>query len=52
MSNGSNGVTNIDLLNFLKLKDIEIYINEFEQKKIIQKKQGLNLEMYFMYKNN
>jgi len=49
-SNGSNGVTTVDLLNLFKWKDIDVYINELEQKKIIQKKQGVSLEMYFIYK--
>jgi hypothetical protein len=49
-SNGSNGVTTVDLLNLFKWKDIETYINELAEKKIIQKKQGVSLEMYFIYK--
>ncbi len=49
-SNGSNGVTTVDLLNLFKWKDIETYINELAEKKIIQKKQGISLEMYFIYK--
>ena len=49
-SNGSNGVTTVDLLNIFKWKDIETYINELSEKKIIQKKQGISLEMYFIYK--
>jgi hypothetical protein len=49
-SNGSNGVTTVDLLNLFKWKDIQTYINELVEKKIIQKKQGISLEMYFIYK--
>jgi hypothetical protein len=49
-SNGNNGVTTLELLNLFKWKDLEIYINELEQKKMIKKKQGINLEMYFIYK--
>jgi hypothetical protein len=49
-SNGSNGVTTVDLLNIFKWKDIETYINELAEKKIIKKKQGISLEMYFIYK--
>jgi len=49
-SNGSNGVTTVDLSNLFKWKDIEMYINELEEKKMIQKKQGISLEMYFVYK--
>lgn len=49
-SNGSNGVTVICLLNLFKWKDIEFYIKELEERKIITKKQGINLEMYFFYK--
>lgn len=50
ISNGSNGVTSVELLNLFKWKDLNIYLEELEQKKIIQKKQGVNLEMYFIYK--
>lgn len=49
-SNGSNGVTTVELLDIFKWKDLEIYIQELLDKKIIQKKQGINLEMYFIYK--
>ena len=49
-SNCSNGVTTVDLLNLFKWNDIETYINELAEKKIIQKKQGISLEMYFIYK--
>ena len=49
-SNGSNGVTTIELLNLFKWKDIEVYINELEQKKAIQKKQGVNLDMYYIFR--
>lgn len=50
LSNGSNGVSKIELLNLFKWNDLETYLNELEEKKIIQKKQGVNLEMYFIYK--
>jgi hypothetical protein len=49
-SNGSNGITTIELLDIFKWKDIEFYIKDLEEKKIIKKKQGVNLEMYFMCK--
>jgi hypothetical protein len=49
-SNGSNGVTTVELLNIFKWKDIEVYIQELVNKKIIEKKQGVNLEMYFICK--
>ena len=49
-SNGSNGVTNVDLLNLFKWKDIEMYIDELEKKKMIKKRQGISLDMYFVYK--
>ena len=49
-SKGSNGVTSVELLNIFKWKDLEVYLKELEEKKIIQKKQGVNLEMYFIYK--
>jgi hypothetical protein len=50
LSNGSNGLTTVDLLNLFKWKDIDTYIKELAEKKIIQKKQGVSLEMYFIYK--
>jgi len=49
-SNGSNGVTSVELLNLFKWKDLDIYLKELEEKKVIKKKQGVNLEMYFIYK--
>ena len=49
-SNGSNGVTTVDLLNLFKWKDIEMYIDELEKKKMIKKRQGISLDMYFVYK--
>jgi hypothetical protein len=50
LSNGSNGVTTVELINLFKWNDIELYIKELIEKKIITKKQGVNLEMYFIYK--
>jgi hypothetical protein len=50
LSNGSNGVTTVELLNIFKWNDIELYIKELEEKRIIKKQQGISLEMYFMYK--
>jgi hypothetical protein len=50
LTNGSNGVTSVELINLFKWNDIEFYIDELERKKVIQKKQGVNLEMYFNYK--
>ena len=50
LSNGSNGVTTVELLNLFKWNDIELYILELLEKKIITKKQGISLEMYFIYK--
>jgi hypothetical protein len=49
-SNGSNGVTSVELLNIFKWKDVDIYVQELVSKKIIEKKQGINLEMYFVHK--
>jgi len=50
LSNASNGVSTIELLNLFKWNDLETYLSELEEKKIIQKRQGVNLEMYFIYK--
>lgn len=50
LSDGNNGATKIELLNFFKWSDIDSYIEELEQKNIIKKKDGINLEMYFMCK--
>ena len=49
-SNGSNGATTFDLLNLFKWKDIEMYIDELEKNKMIKKRQGISLDMYFVYK--
>jgi hypothetical protein len=49
-SNGSNGVTIVELLNLFKWSDIQTYTEELEQKKIIKKRQGINSEMFFIYK--
>jgi hypothetical protein len=50
LSNGSNGVSTVELLNIFKWKDLELYIKELEEKRIIKKQQGISLEMYFPYK--
>lgn len=49
-SNGSNGVTKVELLDIFKWKDLDFYTQELVDKKIIEKKQGINLEMYFICK--
>jgi hypothetical protein len=49
-SNGSNGVTTVELINLFRWNDIELFAKELEEKKMIEKKQGINLEMYFVYK--
>lgn len=49
-SDGNNGVTSVELLNIFKWEDLKTYIKELEEKKVIYKKQGVNLEMYFSYK--
>jgi len=49
-SNGSNGVTSVELLNLFKWNDLQSYIDELVDKKIIQRKQGVSLDMYFIYK--
>jgi hypothetical protein len=50
ISNGSNGVTTVELINLFKWNDIEVYIDELVAKKFIVKKQGISLEMYFLTK--
>jgi len=50
LSNGSNGLSTIELLNLFKGKEIEPYVAELEEKKVIKKRQGVNLEMYFLNK--
>jgi hypothetical protein len=51
LSNGSNGVTRNDLVaNVFNWNEIENFVNELEQKKIIKKRQGVNLEMFFLNK--
>lgn len=49
-SKGSNGVTTVEILNLFKWKNLEEYVDELESKKIIAKKQGINLEMFFVPK--
>jgi hypothetical protein len=49
-SGGHNGVTPIELTNLFKWDDINACVAELEEKKIIKKKQGVSLEMYFMNK--
>jgi hypothetical protein len=49
-SNGDNGVTTLELINHFKWNDINLFLKELEEKKIIKKKQGINLEMYFIHK--
>jgi hypothetical protein len=50
LSNGSNGITTVQLLNLFRWEDIELYIKELEEKNVIFKKQGISLEMYFICK--
>lgn len=50
LSNGSNGVTAVELNNLFKWDDIAIYLDELESKKIIKMRKGINLDMYFIYK--
>ena len=50
LTNGSNGATTIELLNLFKWDDIELYIKELEEKNIILKKKGENLEIYLINK--
>jgi hypothetical protein len=49
-SKGSNGVTTVEISNLFKWKNLEEYVDELESKKIIAKKQGINLEMFFVPK--
>lgn len=49
-TNGSNGVTTLEMMNLLKREDIESYLEELEAKKIIVMKKGVNSNMYFVYK--
>jgi hypothetical protein len=50
LSNGSNGVTTVELNNLFKWTDIAIYVDELESKKIIKMQKGINSDMYFIYK--
>ena len=50
LTNGSNGVTDIELINLLKWKDIQKYLNELESKNIIKMQKGINSNMYFLAK--
>ena len=46
----SNGVTTVEISNLFKWKNLEEYVDELESKKIIVKKQGISLEMFFIQK--
>jgi hypothetical protein len=48
LSNGSNGVTSVELNNLFKWTDIEVYIKELENKNLIKTQKGINSEMYFL----
>jgi len=50
LSNGSNGLTPIELLSLFQWTDIEMYVNELESKKIIKIQKGINSDMYFICK--
>lgn len=50
VSNGSNGVSIVEILNLFKGEEIEPFIFELEEKKVIKKRHGVNLEMYFLNK--
>ena len=50
LSNGSNGITSVDLINLFRWQDIESYLVELESKKIIKKRKGISLDMYFLPK--
>lgn len=50
LTNGSNGLTDIELLNIFKFKDFELYLQELESKKIIKMRKGINSNMYFVFK--
>jgi len=47
---GHNGLTTVEASRLVKWEDIETYLNELEQKKVIKKKKGVNLDMYFLIK--
>jgi hypothetical protein len=49
-SNGSNGITTVEILNLFKWEELEDYVIELEKIRAINKKQGINLEMYFLPK--
>lgn len=50
LTNGSNGVTTIELTHLIKWNDISSYLEELESKKIINMRKGVNSDMYFIYK--
>jgi hypothetical protein len=47
ISANNNGLSRIEALNLFKFQEINNYLDELELKKIIKKKQGVNLEMFF-----
>jgi hypothetical protein len=50
ISNGSNGVSVVELGNLFKWADIEDYVKELESKKIVKMRKGINSDLYFVYK--
>lgn len=49
-SNGSNGVSVVELINLFKWQDIEPYVLELEQKKFIKRQKGINSILFFIPK--
>ena len=50
ISNGSNGVSEVEMMNLLKREDVEVLIKELEEKRLIRLRKGINHKMYFVYK--
>lgn len=50
LTHGHNGLTAVEASRLVKWEDVQTYLNELEQKKVVKKKKGVNLDMYFLIK--
>lgn len=50
MSNGDNGVTAVEMMNLLSKEEVQPFIKELQEKKVIRMKKGINNDMYFLFK--
>lgn len=51
-SNGSCGINKIELSNIILINEVELVLNYLEEKKYIQKRKGINHDLYFLKTKN